>query len=93
MIEVIQNIISFLNNLLLTPLADITGAFTSTISTFVDNMNIRHDISSFMGACISNFVPIPAAVALFTICAPVWALNLIIKGILRIKSFIPFMGH
>lgn len=92
MTEIIQSIISFLNNLLLEPFANITDSFTTTINTFIANMNIRHDITSFMGACISNFVPVPVAVALFTICAPIWALNLLIKSILRIKSFIPGMG-
>lgn len=87
-LEPTQTIISFVKTLFTAPLQDAVTWMNTQLNTINTNNSVQ-----FLGAFIDTFIPWQIILACIAVRVPLAAANFIIALVLRIKSFIPTMGH
>lgn len=92
MLEFISNIIQWLTDTLFSPVQTAFQNAWNNVKDIPLDVIPDSNLKSFVGAFISTFIPIPSIIACIGIVMPFKLANFVMAVVLRVKSFLPFMG-
>lgn len=91
MTQIINAVVEFFRNLLVSPIITMINNVKEYINSIDVNI-LPANAREFIGAGITTFVPINAVIVCISLLIPYYTMVLVFKVVLRIKSFVPTMG-
>lgn len=87
--EIISTLIEFFSTLFVTPFNGLIRTLTETVTAAAEGLSIPGNMRDFVGAFISNFIPVRYFITTMGVILPVYAMNFVIKLFLRLRALLP----